>query len=56
MSGVRSQESGVRSQESRVRSQESGVVGEGLTEISAFPPTNLINPPVLRVRSQKKTA
>ena len=31
---------------SGVGSQESKVVGAGLTEISAFPPTNLINPPV----------
>src|SRR5919199_1754088 len=31
---------------SGVGSQEPKVVGAGLTEISAFPPTNLINPPV----------
>src|SRR4028119_1727040 len=31
---------------SGVGSQQSKVVGAGLTEISAFPPTNLINPPV----------
>jgi NAD+ synthetase len=41
-------------EESRVRSQESGVVGAGLTQISACSQINSINPPVQKSQSQIK--